>query len=204
MKNYIILTLSMVLFAFQGKAQQTTENYVKTYVAREPIQGELNATTNIDKNKVQQSIQYVDGLGRAKQAVTRWGSPMGKDVIAPITYDQFGRVVKQYLPFVSSSTTNSENVTGNYRSSALTDQNSFYDTFYPNETDAGDYAFSQQAYEASPLSRVLKQGAPGEAWKIDGTHTLDFVFRPNVSADAVKILSVSNDEIQIMDDRNQR
>ncbi|MEL6558330.1 MAG: DUF6443 domain-containing protein [Bacteroidota bacterium] len=193
MKKHLILLISMFCCAIQMMAQQTTENYVKTFVAREEVAGSLKGVNN--KNKVQESIQYVDGLGRAKQSVVRWGSPLGKDVITPVEYDQFGRVLKQYLPYVSSETNNANNVNGNYRSSAVTSQNAFYDTFYGGIS--GNYAFSEQLFESSPLSRVLKQAAPGEAWKISGSHTVDLVHRPNTVPDAVKTLSVSNDVIQI-------
>ncbi len=49
-------------------------------------------------NKISETVQYFDGLGRPKQVVNVKASPGGKDVVTHIEYDQFGRQVKIIFP----------------------------------------------------------------------------------------------------------
>ncbi|WP_299433193.1 DUF6443 domain-containing protein [uncultured Aquimarina sp.] len=199
MKKNILLFVSVIALTFTGFAQQHTENYVKSHIARTPIKGDISGIDN--KEQVQEAVQFIDGLGRPKQSVTRWGAPNGNDVITPVTYDAFGREVKQYLPYTSSSILSLENTTGNFRSAAVAEQNNFYDNHFNDlhGGKAGDYAVAEQKLEASPISRAVKQGAPGKAWNIDGTHTVDYSYRSNLAYDAVKILTVVDDNISIGD-----
>ena len=111
-----------------------------------------------------QSTTYFDGLGRPIQSVTTQGSPTKKDMVQPIAYDALGREPKKYLPYTAGNN-------GQYKPQAISEQSSFY---APGNTDAvGDgnravsaHAFAQTRFEASPLNRVLEQGAPGSAWQI--------------------------------------
>lgn len=130
--------------------------------------------SDIDTLSVQsmsQAIQYFDGLGRPMQTVVTQGSPNKKDIVQPVVYDQFGREARKYLPYVATSND------GWYKANPVgtTSYNgSAHHTFY-NETnsliarDAKPY--SETIFEASPLNRVIKQGAPGTTWQPDGTHT---------------------------------
>ncbi len=184
MKKRIIATVSM-LMVLAGYGQDTTKNYTKTYTARKPIQG--NISTNTNKDEVQQAVQYIDGLGRPIQSVIRWGSANGKDMINPVTYDEYGRQLKQYLPFERNTT----NAT--YDGAVIVQQKTFYDNHF--EIGSGSYAFSETQVEASPLNRPKKQAAPGKAWKIDGTHTVDLVYRNNTITDKVHEITISGASI---------
>jgi RHS repeat-associated protein len=122
-----------------------------------------------DPAKVNATYQYFDGLGREMQTVQYKGSPEGNDMIQPKVYDDFGRENKQYLPY-SSPTAN-----GTCRSSALTDQATFFNSPPTGVTGipsgSGQVAYSETKFEASNLDRVQEQGFPGGAWKIGGGHT---------------------------------
>src|SRR5690606_38859496 len=64
-------------------------------------------------------------------------------------------------------------------------------SFYENDWVAPtSVPFSEKQLENSPLGRVLKQGAPGEAWQLDQNHTSNFEYRTNAN-DEVKLFKAS-------------
>jgi RHS repeat-associated protein len=120
------------------------------------------------------SFTYFDGLGRPIQNVSVQGSPSKRDIIQPIVYDEFGRETKKYLAYEDDGIAN-----GWYKENALQDpevttsdeqtryhsgkQYAFYQAGGDIAKDA--YPLSKTLMEPSPLNRVVKQGAPGEAWQ---------------------------------------
>jgi RHS repeat-associated protein len=109
---------------------------------------------------VVQQINYFDGLGRSLQTVLTQGSPLKQDIVTPVSYDVFGRVDTTYLPYVQGKG-------GAYRPQAIGEQSAFY---RPNASIVKNYStdnrpYAVPEYEASPLNRVLEQGAPGVAWQ---------------------------------------
>ena len=108
-----------------------------------------------------QTFQYFDGLGRSSQIINFQASPTYKDIIQPIEYDPYGRETKKYLPYTESSN-------GVYRSNWKSQQQVFYTSTMGYTTD-GSKAYSETVFDNSPLNRVMKQGAPGDAWKVDNT-----------------------------------
>lgn len=100
------------------------------------------------------------------------------NIITHIDYDDYGRQDKDYLPYVGSGSI------GLHRTDALTATNSFYFTAkYENTTNP----FSEKHLEASPLSRILEQGAPGADWAVnkasDTDHTIKFEYQANTSSE---------------------
>src|ERR1700739_1769395 len=104
----LIIPIGVLLVMGTLKAQvqlpsglsSTNENYIYTRTYLEP-------KTQSDANARQvQSVQYFDGLGRPKQVVNIKASPLGKDIVTHIEYDQFGRQVKDYLPVPQGNTSN--------------------------------------------------------------------------------------------------
>jgi RHS repeat-associated protein len=154
-------------------AQSADQNYVKTakvLVSGITTETGLNAVIS-DKTKARVGIAYLDGLGRQLQNIQYQGSPLGKDMIQPFAYDDYGREAKKYLSYTDNGTS-----TGNYRTSAITGQQSFYNNppsgVVSIPSGSGQVAYSETKFEASPLDRVEQQGFPGGDWKIGGTHTL--------------------------------
>ncbi|WP_223605626.1 DUF6443 domain-containing protein [Chryseobacterium sp. OSA05B] len=81
----IIIPIGALLIAHSAHAQLTQgENYVysKSY---------LDYNTSGQPTKTSETVQYMDGFGRPKQVVNVKASPLGKDVVTHIEYDQFGR-----------------------------------------------------------------------------------------------------------------
>ncbi len=157
-------------------AQTQSNNYVITQAPR--ISGITNdslmAAKNGNKSNVQISIQYVDGLGRPIQTLQKQGSFRGYDMIQPQAYDQYGREVTKYLPYAPETGT-----AGSFRSTAITDQASFYTT-PPTGSDftAITDPYAQTAFDNSPLNRPVEQGAPGVPWQL-GAHTVKMVYTLN-------------------------
>jgi hypothetical protein len=116
--------------------------------------------------ELHQSIVYYDGIGRPKQSVVTKGSPAENDIVQPISYDDYGRDGIKYLPYESSETD------GWYKSNAIatstgyeqSDQYQFY-TNPQNDVPYSTMPYAETKFEASPISRVTKQGAPGEVWQ---------------------------------------
>ncbi|WP_298320502.1 DUF6443 domain-containing protein [uncultured Aquimarina sp.] len=170
----------------------TDENYVFTRSFQAPItETELNDPTIGIKNNsdVIESITYFDGLGRAKQQIGIKASPDKRDIVNHIEYDSLGRSAKQYLPFERQT-----GALGSYNAVDITNNiNSYYKNKYEDDftgmalTDVN--AYSESVFEASPLNRVLEQGAPGKDWKankdLDTDHTIKFDWDTNIADEVV-------------------
>lgn len=133
------------------------ENYIVTNTFL--IDGITEA--NIDQlsvDDVSQTLQYFDGLGRPKQIVTTQGSPGKLDIVQPIVYDEFGRESKKFLPYTHGAD-------GWFKTNFNPNSGPLF-TFYQNTYGVADddVPFSSIHFEASPMSRPLKEYGPGEAW----------------------------------------
>lgn len=154
------------------------QNYVVIYI---PNRSGINTDARLDglktnKDSVQTTIQYLDGLGRPLQTVQRQASPTAKDIVQTFTYDQFGREIVKYLPYSASST-----AYGTYRTDALNAGAGVAQFYNPSGNPATTvtqqtngipntaFPFAQTAFEPSPLNRVMEQGAPGTAWQLSST-----------------------------------
>ena len=132
---------------------------------------EANYTTVTDENKIK-SITYFDGLGRKNQTRAIKQSPLEKDIVSHYAYDALGRQVKAFMPFTSS------NNNGVFETGAENKTIAYYNTpKYNNTTNP----FSENQYDNSPLNRVLKQAAPGHAWRMGGGHETKIAYQTNVS-----------------------
>ncbi len=134
--------------------------------------------------EVNQTIQYFDGLGRPLQTVQVQGSPSFKDIVQPVAYDVFGREAIKYQPYAAQT-----GIEGNYRGGAIADQSSFYNS-PTTGVKATAYPFAETIFEASPLNRVLQQGAPGGAWQISSGHTVKAEYGTNL-ANEVKLWTIN-------------
>lgn len=128
----------------------------------------------------QQATQYFDGLGRPIETVGKQASPLGKDMVTATVYDNFSREVNKYLPYVSTATD------GKYKSSPLTEQNSFNSAMFSGE----QYYYSQVSFEASPLGRPLANYAPGLNW-VGASRGVSNEYRVNTLSDSVRIWTIS-------------
>ncbi|NVM62239.1 RHS repeat-associated protein [Mucilaginibacter sp. SG538B] len=170
------LAITVAAAVIPGPSQD--QNYIVTYT---PNKSGINTDTRLEglktnKDSVQTTIQYLDGLGRPLQTVQRQASPSAKDIVQPFAYDQFGREVIKYLPYSASST-----AYGAYRADALNPGFGVAQFYNPSGNPATTvtqqangipntaFPFAQTAFEPSPLNRVVEQGAPGAAWQLTST-----------------------------------
>lgn len=175
----------LVLFPIYGIGQTDTMNYVKTLTYTQETQTSNESLAN-------PSVTYFDGLGRPIQQVEGKASPLLKDIVTHIEYDQYGRTAKTYLPYTSTLSTML------YDSGAKVKTNTLYNqSLYENTTNP----YTEQFYEPSPLNRVVKQGSPGALWlgatgyNNNADHTFKTSFQTNKSTDLVRRFQiVYNDE----------
>ncbi|WEK70991.1 MAG: DUF6443 domain-containing protein [Candidatus Chryseobacterium colombiense] len=143
----LIIPISALFVAGVVRAQtlnlSTTENYVysKTYLT-DPTGTAPKASEN---------VQYLDGLGRPKQIINIKASPLQRDIVSHIVYDQYGRQAVDYLPVPQSATANGAIIT-NPLANAV------------NTPLGNEIIFAKKEFEASPLDRVLEQKQVGAAW----------------------------------------
>ncbi len=142
----ILIPIGTLLLSNLISAQLTplpnTENYIqsKTYL-------DYSGTT---PTKSSETVQYFDGLGRPKQIIGVKASPLGRDVVTPIEYDQFGRHTKDYLPIPQSGTQN-----GAIVPNPLTNASSVY---------GSEKIYAEKVLENSPLDRIQQQIQVGNDW----------------------------------------
>lgn len=142
----------------------------------------LASLTNIEQSS---AVTYLDGMGRTHQQVIRQGSPLGKDVVQPVDFDNWGRASKTYLPYVASTTN------GSFHSSYQAEQASFYQTSGDKITD-DTKPYAVTVYEDSPAGRIVEQGKPGVAFQPGTTHTTRLVYAYNTGATSNALEEVRN------------
>ncbi|WP_420571678.1 DUF6443 domain-containing protein [Kordia sp.] len=175
---------------FYNNGDTTLDNYVKSTI----YQKENHDLFTIESWDKIETINYADGLGRAKQAIGIAQGGNGEDIVTPFEYDDLGRQIKEFLPYATAS------LDGSIHTNAFVHQAAFYDTTkYENTTNP----YSEKSLEDSPLARVLEQGAPGSAWQLDASsdtdHTIKMDYQTNshngvftdMSFDNVKRFNVS-------------
>lgn len=152
-----------------GSTPSANQNYIRT---RTYLSATVSATPQT--SEIMEDISYYDGLGRPVLTIGTKGSPSYKDIISAQSYDAFGREDRSYLPYATAATGN-----GAYRSAAVTEQATFYNTPPTGVVTIAKLAsgatpsFSRPVYEASPLNRVLEEGFAGAVWQpgTRGTNT---------------------------------
>ncbi|MFY8068479.1 MAG: DUF6443 domain-containing protein [Flavobacterium sp.] len=158
----------LVLFSSVVFSQSTDQNYVKSITYKQATDTVV-PTPDVAVANVQ--IYYFDGLGRPIQQVAHKQSNTGKDIVTHIEYDAFGRQTKEFLPFANAS------ASLNYMTSAAMDLATFYSSYNGGTSNP----FSEKQLESSPLNRVLKQAAPGDAWALGQGKEIKFDYQTNAS-----------------------
>lgn len=137
------------------------------------------------------TLTYYDGLGRPIQVIDVAGSPGMNDLIMHIEYDAYGRENRKYLPYVSDTSSRV------LHSSAASEQLSFYTA--SDTTIARDsIPWSETIFEASPLNRVLKQGAAGLIWQPEESgadHAMHFNYGTNGEDEVIMFIVSTDDQL---------
>ena len=157
-------------------------SYVRTWEATKPIQNAGDILT-ADYRDVKQVTSYVDGLGRQLQTVSKQVTRNAKDIVAPVVYDDLGREVYKYLPYVSTENN------GLFKQDPFGAQNTFMQGQYNDE----QVYYNQIDYEPSPLNRVMKTMAPGNNWA-GSSRGVSTDYLTNLSAE-VNIWTITNNPL---------
>lgn len=175
-----IITFVLLILPVLAIGQSTTENYVKTTAYQVATQ-----TGIVDDQQKIESITYYDGLGRPEQSVSVHAGGSKQNIVQMVHYDSLGRASKQYLPYATG--TEVVNPLDFMNQGVLKDSiEFFYDTVKYEYTQN---PYSETLFENSPLNRPLRQGAPGNSWKIQkdtiADHTVHYIYSTNtVSTEA--------------------
>lgn len=165
----------------------TPINHVRTWQANAPISNEADLISIYQPNRnVQQSSQYIDGLGRPLQSVVKGITPLGTDLVSPILYDDFGRERFHYLPYAASSSD------GSFKFNAFSEQQGFNSNQFPNE----QFFYGESKFDASPLNRVIQNMPAGNAWSGNGRGT-SMEYQINTAANEVAIWKPQNGSFAI-------
>lgn len=167
-------------------ADFSNENYIYSVT---PLIATTDVSTLLESQK-QESITYVDGLGRPKQTIDiRGGVKIDGttvDIITPFAYDNFGRQTKEYLSYIDNQNC------GLFRTGDvdLAVKNYYISHYSSDINSAIPNPYSEKLFESSPLNRILKQSAPGESWAMNSGHEIKFNYQTNL-ANEVKNFGVS-------------
>lgn len=170
-----IVYLAVVLLPVLVLGQSSGQNFIKKTVY----------TQELGEGK-RESITYFDGLGRPIQQIASKQAGTGEDLITHIEYDAFGRQVKEFLPMVGTA------VDLKYLSITDADVISFYSSLSAPSQEQTFYPYSEKEFEASPLQRVLKQAAPGEAWRMGNGHEIKFEYQANTDEEVFLFKAETN------------
>ncbi|SHN30804.1 RHS repeat-associated core domain-containing protein [Chitinophaga sp. CF418] len=153
--------LLLLLLPICLRAQQANDtlnfdlNFSRSWRPMIPLQtGASIVTLSRTSMEVAQSTVLYDALGRVVQNIQKRWSPLGKDVANFNVYDSMGSIKNAYLPYVTTT------ATGDVQNSPLTDQTSFYNSYYSGELAP----YTQNVYERSPMGIIQKMMAPGRSW----------------------------------------
>ncbi|MFH6995139.1 DUF6443 domain-containing protein [Flavobacterium sp. FlaQc-48] len=185
MKKYIILFI-LSLFAPLSLTAQTfsDDNFIYTATPKKAVKS-ANFHT-LTKDELIQNVTYFDGLGRPVQTIAIGQGANGKDIITPVEYDGFGRQVKEHLPYASPNGGNSYP-----RIDPAAALNAALNFYKADQYQNTGNPFSEKQLEASPLSRVLKQAAPGTSWKMGNGHEIKMDYQTNHDTDAVRLYTAT-------------
>jgi RHS repeat-associated protein len=156
-------------------AGSSGHNYIRTRIPLIPYSNSL--PEDPDPNNINTSFDYFDGLGRPVQKVLVRNSPLLRDIVTHIEYDEFGRQKRDYLPYPNEYILCNN---GDFITNARSDLLDYY-----SSTFSDTMAYSEKVFDNSPLNRVFQQGSPGKYWQpfnssVDGSgHTLKYNYSAN-------------------------
>ncbi|QCX53796.1 RHS repeat-associated core domain-containing protein [Elizabethkingia sp. JS20170427COW] len=112
------------------------------------------------------------------QSIRVQSSPLGKDIVTPVEYDNFGRQTKQWLGLPQSSTSNG----AFYSAPSSSIASSLY---------ADPLLYAEKELENSPLDRVLQQASPGNSWSLSSGKTIRYGYEANKANEVKKLVTTT-------------
>jgi RHS repeat-associated protein len=196
MIKHILTGLTIFCVTVAAAQLSPSQNYVVEDIVKDPLaysQSYINGLPISSTGKAR-TVTYFDGLGRPIQKIVVQGSASQKDIIAPMEYDALGRELKKYLPYADIT----GSAGGDYKNNWSANQAAFYNGQLQGvSTDATPYA--QTVVEASPLNRVLAQGAVGSVWQPNNSDAYDATkktiktkYAVNTAANNIRLWTVAS------------
>ncbi|HEY9256691.1 DUF6443 domain-containing protein, partial [Chitinophaga sp.] len=191
MRYTIYILLSCILLNIPCvQAQVSTQNnfVYKTIVNTAGVTTQAQVD-GLPPEKSNKTVSYFDGLGRPVQSIVIKGASDKKDIITPVEYDVYGRIIKKILPYSDITGT----TYGSFRADAYAGQVNFYSPSNMTITDIAKDArpYEQSLLEFSPLNRVVEKGAAGQPWQ-PGEHVIKSIDAVNTTTDGVKKWTISS------------
>jgi RHS repeat-associated protein len=182
---------------FQGTYQNPSKSYIRIWEPQMPTTDVVTATSTArSAQEVLQATYYSDGLNRPLQTVVKGVSTSGKDLVIPHLYDTYSREAVRLLPYIPKSGNTSD---GKFKSAPFADQKDFYQDTVLNPAAIGESIFySQDQFDETPSSPLLKEFGPGNTWANEGgkRHRKQYIFI-NTVADSVRVWTLSATDIPI-------
>ncbi|RYF22085.1 MAG: RHS repeat-associated core domain-containing protein [Flavobacteriales bacterium] len=172
---FTALIFPLVLFG-----QSPSQNFTKAKIYKNP------STSTITAEDTLVSINYYDGLNRPIQSVSVRAGGNKQDVVTPITYNEAGRQVRQYLPYADPTQTVSS-LSYRDNTALISDLNSYYQAKYSDELLAtAPNPYREIQIEESPLARIVRQAEPGRDWSLSSdAHTVKYTYSTNIATKTV-------------------
>lgn len=165
----------------QATSSTSSQNYIEEKIVLK--EHKERSFSSLSRPDIKIIRTYIDGLGRPIQKVGVKESPSGKDIVQPMEYDQYGRQVKSYLPYVHNSND------GAYKADYATAQGLFYNNNTDNNADrvVNDlFPFTEKKMEGTVANQISEQSTPGESWKLGSLHTSKSFETFNVTGDEIQ------------------
>lgn len=164
------LQITLILFLFlliRSVFSQTEDhNYVISRAPLLPV-NDTAALSQLEWNKKQQSVSFYDGEARIIQKVVSGVTPNGNDMVQTFVYDLANRQTTEYLPFPREKTV----LKSAYTDDPVSKLIEFYEQA-PEQVASSNYPFVEKEFDNSPVNQIIKQGSPGETWKLGGEHSM--------------------------------
>jgi len=158
-------------------------NYMRTWEPSGPTQ-DIPWITDPARQpeEVQQTTEYMDGMGRLIQTVYKGSSPMvngaGKyDVVDPVMYNTSGKEEYKYHQYVRTNVR-----TGDFSNTPGTEQAAFMQAQFPGET----VFYGRTLFETSALQRATGALPIGNSWA-GSSRGSSIKYLLNTDADGVRI-----------------
>src|SRR6185312_5307145 len=105
--NYTMVATSPVGCTSTSSSILVSNPSDKNFIVRNQINIENKKTESdlylLPLDNAIQTVNYFDGLGRPVLVISTRASPLKKDLVQTIDYDEFGRDPIKYLPYASST-----------------------------------------------------------------------------------------------------
>ena len=174
MKKSALFTLVLLCLLGTLNAQTFTPNETYNYT-RVFLDSVTVGSSNYGSAQSRQSVQYTDGLGRPKQDISINPIKPGQDIVTSYFYEPNGVQTKQYMPVSVASQG------GMLHTISEANINSYYGV--PN-------AYSEVAYDDSPMNRVIKSASAGSDWSMTSGNTKEYFYEFNEATTVKKYASV--------------